>query len=64
MAQKTDKRAQEEQAPETLTKRPQDKLQDKLAEELEESFPASDPPSITQPAVKPGAPDHKKAGRT
>jgi hypothetical protein len=29
----------------------------RLDEELAESFPASDPPSITQPGIKPGAPE-------
>ena len=30
-----------------------------LEQELEDSFPASDPPSVTQPSVTAGAPDHK-----
>ncbi|MGO9673154.1 MAG: hypothetical protein ACLPSF_03120 [Methylocella sp.] len=29
-----------------------------LERELEDSFPASDPPSVTQPNVTPGSPDH------
>jgi hypothetical protein len=32
---------------------------DELDQELEDSFPASDPPSMTQPNVTAGAPDHK-----
>jgi hypothetical protein len=34
-----------------------------LERELTDSFPASDPPSITQPNVKPGAPDHGEIKR-
>jgi hypothetical protein len=37
--------------------------QSQLDEELEESFPASDPPSVTQPGVKMGAPEHKPSTR-
>lgn len=37
-----------------------EQLSEELERELEESFPASDPPSITQPGVKAGAPDHER----
>jgi hypothetical protein len=37
-----------------------ERLSEELERELEESFPASDPPSITQPGVKTGAPDHER----
>jgi hypothetical protein len=33
--------------------------QEQLDRELEETFPASDPPSVTQPGVKPGAPERE-----
>ena len=32
---------------------------EELERELEDSFPASDPPSVTQPNVTAGAPDHE-----
>ncbi len=32
---------------------------EELEHELEDTFPASDPPSMTQPSVRPGAPNHK-----
>jgi hypothetical protein len=32
---------------------------EELERELEDSFPASDPPSVTQPNVTAGAPDHR-----
>lgn len=32
----------------------------RLDDELAETFPASDPPSMTQPSVKIGAPDHQR----
>jgi len=35
------------------------KRQERLDRELEDSFPASDPPSVTQPGVKPGAPERE-----
>lgn len=48
----------------TVTSPPKEKPGERLSEELErelkESFPASDPPSITQPGVKAGAPDHER----
>ena len=34
-------------------------LQEQLDRELEDTFPASDPPSVTQPGVKPGAPERE-----
>ncbi|HET6377756.1 MAG TPA: hypothetical protein VFG05_05545 [Methylocella sp.] len=37
-----------------------ERLSEELERELEESFPASDPPSITQPGIKAGAPDHER----
>jgi hypothetical protein len=43
-----------------LTER-QPKDQDpRLDAELADTFPASDPPSMTQPSVKVGAPDHAR----
>jgi hypothetical protein len=33
--------------------------QEQLDRELEGTFPASDPPSVTQPGVKPGAPERE-----
>ena len=44
------------------TRRKEGQVQSKhmqLDDELAASFPASDPPSITQPAIKLGAPEHK-----
>jgi hypothetical protein len=35
----------------------------RLDRELADTFPASDPPSVTQPGVKLGAPEHKPASR-
>lgn len=32
---------------------------EELEHELEDTFPASDPPSMTQPSVRPGAPNYK-----
>ncbi len=37
----------------------QNQLDRELDHELADSFPASDPPSVTQPGVKLGAPEHK-----
>jgi hypothetical protein len=34
--------------------------QERLDRELEDTFPASDPPTVTQPGVKPGAPERSK----
>ena len=36
---------------------------EQLDHELDGTFPASDPPSLTQPGVKPGAPDRQPSGR-
>jgi hypothetical protein len=36
--------------------------QERLDRELEDTFPASDPPSVTQPGVKPGAPERESSG--
>jgi hypothetical protein len=36
--------------------------QERLDRELEDTFPASDPPSVTQPGVKPGAPQRDNSG--
>ena len=33
--------------------------QEQLDRELEDTFPASDPPSVTQPGVRPGAPERE-----
>ncbi len=37
----------------------QNQLDRELDHELADSFPASDPPSVTQPGIKLGTPDHK-----
>ena len=44
---------------ETDEKAKHDEKDEELEQELEDFFPASDPPSMTQPSVKAGAPDHK-----
>ncbi|WGJ16672.1 hypothetical protein QEV83_04935 [Methylocapsa sp. D3K7] len=46
---------------ESLAEKEHEELDDELDRELEDSFPASDPPSMTQPALKPGGPERKKA---
>jgi hypothetical protein len=38
--------------------------QERLDRELEDTFPASDPPTITQPGVKPGAPEREQIRST
>jgi hypothetical protein len=35
----------------------------RLDRELADTFPASDPPSVTQPDIKAGAPDHGASSR-
>ena len=37
--------------------------QEQLDRELEGTFPASDPPSVTQPGIKPGAPEREASRR-
>jgi hypothetical protein len=44
-----------------LQEKPSKNQDPRLDAELADTFPASDPPSMTQPSVKIGAPDH--AGR-
>jgi len=49
---------------ETVKAKPQQKLsknrEPRLDDELADTFPASDPPSMTQPSVKVGSPDHQR----
>lgn len=53
---KSDPKAKPHEAKHEFKKAEQD---EELEQELEDLFPASDPPSLTQPEVGPGAPDHK-----
>ena len=48
---------------ETDEKAKHDEKDEELEQELEDSFPASDPPSMTQPNVTPGAPNHEKKAK-
>jgi hypothetical protein len=56
---KTDKKPKQENS----DKDKQTRLDRELDHELADSFPASDPPSVTQPSVKPGAPERKPSSR-
>jgi hypothetical protein len=48
---------------ETDEKAKHDEKDEELEHELEDTFPASDPPSMTQPSVKTGAPNHEKKAK-